>query len=284
MQLFEPTLLLPNEETKRVEALINDFTSRSIIKTTQPVLFTVRSMVLRNKAIRSFKASVIKNVFADLLVCDLAHNKIGDLKPLVNHVGRCLVKLNLSHNEITDEIKQFTFQELHNLEILDLSHNKINSLNRSSFTGLSSLRALDLSHNKLTSFNCCMIPLLKVLNLAHNSFTHIHRDDFVFVLNLVKLVLDFNELTSESLSMDSFRRLSKLEILSLQNNKMRFLDERHFQGLKRLDVLKLGSNLIEEVKDVGIFSSELTKLKLQNNQIKSLDPNLFKKLSNLTVC
>jgi hypothetical protein len=109
LQLFDPSNL--SKPTDQNSSSLNDFKSRSIIKTTRQILFATRSLVVRNRSIRGVKSDEVDvNVFANLISCDLAFNEIVDLNKLLKTM-EWLVDLKLSHNQI-EEIGTSAFQSL----------------------------------------------------------------------------------------------------------------------------------------------------------------------------
>ncbi|XP_018569441.1 toll-like receptor 3 [Anoplophora glabripennis] len=104
--------------------------------------------------------------------------------------------LYLSVNNIEELDPKLQKVVSNDLEILDLSHNKIRSINDEFFLNIYNLRELDLSHNQITSLG----------------------DDSIFqnLNNLEKLDLSFNEL--KTLPNLVFMKLSKLRSLDLGYN------------------------------------------------------------------
>lgn len=128
---------------------------------------------------------------------------------------RSLKSLNLAHNNITKLTNLNIFSNLTNIEILDLSLNKIDEIDEKTFKALTKLKkivlnrneltrlhdtlfqqmpqlvVIDLSHNKLENVpvNALRTPKLKYLNLSDNRFTYLQDNFNLELLNSgVKLV------------------------------------------------------------------------------------------------
>ncbi|XP_056016542.1 toll-like receptor 4 [Ostrea edulis] len=115
-----------------------------------------------------------------ILTFDVSHNFCSHVSPQIFENFRYLKHLNMSHNDLDQDLKKDTegqlFKDLESLEILDLSFNKMYSLpkhilrtskgikyinvrnNRLSYwevsvSGMSNLTLLDLSQNKLVTLD-----------------------------------------------------------------------------------------------------------------------------------
>jgi Leucine-rich repeat (LRR) protein len=118
-------------------------------------------------------------------------SSLHGLEKVAGKVGRIIIELNLSHNEIEKiwaKHFQFYFSMLRRLDLsynkiiflqsgcfdallalvfLDLGHNMIFYL-PPIFSFLLKLERLDLSDNKLTELKKPVLPKLKMINLADN--------------------------------------------------------------------------------------------------------------------
>ncbi|XP_068438251.1 transforming growth factor beta activator LRRC33 [Clinocottus analis] len=131
-----------------------------------------------------------------------------------------LTALDLSENELEDEMVATLLQNLTSLEYLNLSGNVLQRLDETSFRDLHQLKELDLQRNVMYEIDGAFDgnPKLQRLNLAFNyllCLTDFHMTQLV-VLNASYNFIEWF-ITRENLN-DTFQ----LETLDLSNNKMLF--------------------------------------------------------------
>ena len=208
-------------------------------------------------------------------------------------------------------IAEGLFQELHNLEHLNLSENKISFLDHNGhkqgpdiFKGLGKLVKLDLGNNQigtnmherlfqnLTSLKTlelnanqikCIpeklfqdIGRLESLNLCGNHMSVMPQDIFQNFVNLKELNLRHNYI--EKIPDGLFRKLFSLRILNLYDNEIKSISERSFQDLSNLKELRLGHNKVSEF--VYLDNSKLTSI--NENDILTANRVIFKGLISLS--
>ncbi|KAL8595637.1 hypothetical protein ACOMHN_025673 [Nucella lapillus] len=137
--------------------------------------------------------------------------------------------------------------QLVNLKYLDLSYNKLYTVNLAVFLGLENLQTLSLSNNPLTSISVgppsdrqysdlqaldlsfttlavletrvfSVVPGLKKLNLTSTSIHTISLDGFQFTQHLTELFMDGSSV--KTFQSDIFKDLSSLRYISTQNYKL----------------------------------------------------------------
>ena len=135
-----------------------------------------------------------------------------------------LVSLSLSRNFIQN-ITGFCFR-CSSLTRLDLSHNKIDKLSLTSFSGISSLKYLSLRGNRIT-----------VIKLE-------------YLLNVCTLgELDLGQNMIYSIENNAFDRLLQLMILHLDHNRLLHIPARLFRHNKYMHLLNVANNQI--IDDIG---------------------------------
>ncbi|KAL1766035.1 toll-like receptor 13 [Sigmodon hispidus] len=249
-----------------------------------------------------------------LLFLDLAQN--SDLVHLNDSEFEALPslqRLNLNKCQLSF-VSNRTWASLHNLTILDLSHNKFKSFPDFAFSPLKGLKSLFLARNPITELNNLAFSgllSLKELNLAGCWIVTIDRYSFVQFPNLELLDLGANNI--RTLNRGTFRCLKKLSVLILSHNRLEIIEPtafsglaclRHldlvynslsyfhnhvFSGLEKLQVLKLGFNKIKYETTRTLQYPPFMKLKSlqqlglegQQNGIQVVPSNFFQGLSSL---
>ncbi|NXV78198.1 TLR4 protein, partial [Atlantisia rogersi] len=205
-------------------------------------------------------------------------------------------------------VKLSLFKELRVLRITKSKH--LNSF-RQKFEGLSNLEVIDLSENRLSFTRCCSpqfqkCPNLKHLNLSFNSDISV-TGDFTNVKNLLYLDFQYTKLLGPG-SYPVFLSLQKLIYLDISHTRTHVKSQCTFCGLNSLQVLKMAGNSFEDNKLANNFKnlshlhildisscklvhidqrtfdalSELKELNIGNNKLLSFDPVVFKPLQALT--
>lgn len=176
-------------------------------------LSTLESVYLNN----NLTLRLTPNIFAQLNGVQKLYLAYVNLDKLLDHTNKEFLRglsnlkvLDLRENHLTD-IDPEMFAYTPNLSKLDLSGNNL-TLKKSSFSHLSSLMLLDLSHNKLTSLEndiFTSLGKLEILNLYDNLIKDVSREIFNGLGFLRKLCLGRNRI--ESLEPNVFSNLKNLE-------------------------------------------------------------------------
>ncbi len=186
-----------------------------------------------------------------------------------------LVVLNIGYNQLT-KIDSHVFQDLYSLQILDLEHNRIESIADGSFSALSNLHALKLSYNRLVmveTFHFSGLYVINQLFLDHNRIVSIDKRTFENCSNLHDLGLYGNELNEIP---ESITQLHFLKTLDLGGNRIQNVVNASFEGLDQLNTLILSDNEIQNVSRhaFGTLPS-LRVLNLASNRIQHVDKAAF---------
>jgi Leucine-rich repeat (LRR) protein len=225
-----------------------------------------------------------KNTFLpNLEYMDLSQNRLILIKAESFFNIKNLKNLNLSYNKLDLEsefknILHLKGQSL--LETLDLSFNEIKYFESNlTFQYLDSLKYLNLSNNKLKfidSFVFGFLIKLNELNLASNNISFLNASCFFNLRSLKKLSMNFNKINSTDFLKSNKNDLYNLEYLNLEENKIVFINERHFQSYLNLSSLNLNSNPIESIHGNSFMELKLLKtLRLSNTKIDSLFLNSY---------
>ncbi|XP_037969356.2 toll-like receptor 7 [Plutella xylostella] len=224
---------------------------------------------------------------------------------------RELQTLDLGNNNLK-AIPSDVFCPLDNLQVLNLTDNKVKSVDRLGFGKScgSDLLSLDLSSNELKSLSedseIVRLKRLQELRLQHNNITDISGETFNGLISLRILNVSYNSLqylpegtfasTKElreiylnnnllfELARGVFHRLEQLLVLDLSNNQLSsaHVDGGTFVGLIRLVILNLSNNALTRI-DGKTFKDLffLQILDLRNNSIGYIEENTFLPLYNL---
>ncbi|CAO3594149.1 unnamed protein product [Absidia cylindrospora] len=220
-----------------------------------------------NNAISSFKDV---GTLHELKVIHAENNKLKSCQFF--QIMRGLEKLNLRNNRLEDLIFGDSTQ-LDNLEILDVSYNRISHLE--SIERLTELRVLNLEHNDLyfISVNEPMVKL-KALYLSFNCLTVLNGS---FFPDLRTLQLDDNHI-SRLLSMNSIPRLSEISVRN-QCCQLTDFDLQSFAGVR---TLLLAGNVLQRMHTLVDFGA-LEYLELCSTQLESLPCDFSQQAPNITV-
>uniref|UniRef100_UPI00398F1BB0 leucine-rich repeats and immunoglobulin-like domains protein 1 isoform X4 n=1 Tax=Pristiophorus japonicus TaxID=55135 RepID=UPI00398F1BB0 len=167
---------------------------------------------------------------------------------------------------------------------LNLSYNRLASIDPSVFTELPNLREVRLDHNEFTA-----IPEigpasahLVFLYLHHNKIRSIEANHLKFYESLETLDLTYNEITE--VRNNCFPQRLKIKDLYLGNNRISIVEPGTFDNLSSsLQVLRLSKNRISHLP-VKIFKlPHLLHLELNRNRIRLIDGLTFHGLDSLEV-
>ena len=152
---------------------------------------------------------------------------------------------------------------------MDLSKNRLQALNQSSFAAIGNLTHLDLAENELRDINglLTMQMRLEYLNISSNK---LHWFDYAFVPNSLK-VLDIHDNQIDSVeNYYSLRDGFQLEFLDASRNRIRALGV--LSLLPSLETIILENNKISDIGHNTFLNKEnLTLVNLKNNEISVLN-------------
>jgi Leucine-rich repeat (LRR) protein len=202
----------------------------------------MNNILRANLLIITLLALNISSLFAaersyKLSVADLIRNK--EL-PEVDAQGT----LNLSKKNLTSLEGLNLIKNKEKIININLTNNKIHSLNNKDFAGFLQVTHIDFSHNEIKT-----IP----------------KNAFKYLKSLQVLALDNNEI--KTLSHGMLKGLDQLMYLFLHNNQIKIISEGIFNDAPHLKQINLGNNLIEKI-DPKAFEGfvKLSEINLRNNE------------------
>ncbi|XP_049883851.1 carboxypeptidase N subunit 2-like [Pectinophora gossypiella] len=188
---------------------------------------------------------------------DLSFNPLGSLTKIA---PLPIQHLTLSSCEI-ESIQGRSFSKLADLVTLDLSYNKIVSLDRQVFEGPT------IPGQEPQPF-----AKMRTLNLSHNELHALPQDLFIALPELTTLDLSGNPLRYiDQVTMAAVTMLTKLKELNLSSCELETLPEGLFRRQRRLERLDLSANLFTSVPATLGETANLVYLRLDENPFASLD-------------
>ncbi|XP_050671038.1 leucine-rich repeat-containing G-protein coupled receptor 5-like [Leptidea sinapis] len=232
-----------------------------------------------------------------LLHFDCSDRGLSELPDQLNYKAQALILANNNFVSFPKQIEKFT-----ELEILDLSGNRLSQAPPSYLEDISSLKVLNLSNNNYDSwlYNDAKFNFKK-LDLSKNKINKIEDDAFANVMKLSFLDLSENRLydiqpgifsqasslNTLILSRNYFSKVPKFESQSLRNLhlsncQIMTLEQDSLAALNSLLVIDLSMNQLERIPD-SLASATLQELDFSYNEIFELTDLTFSSLPHLAV-
>lgn len=236
----------------------------------------------------------------------VAHAKLDRVGgELLGGMG-ALHTLTLEHNNIK-VLPPVMFAATPELRHLSLAHNSLLTLEAASLAGLDHLVTLDLDHNGLDQLGPASfprLPCLAMLRLLANPLAHVFPFTFSNV-NVTETLVMGSLLVAAEVHEDTFRSLSDLTTLRLENTSLTSLSRALLDGMPRLSHLTLHGYVpvidydtftatpllrsltlshcrLEKLSQDAFFGlRELRYLDLSHNQLVRLHPGTFDHLASL---
>ncbi|KAK3598959.1 hypothetical protein CHS0354_024631 [Potamilus streckersoni] len=189
-----------------------------------------------------------------------------NLTSLGNNTFVNMANLKMLHLETLPSLKTVptAIQNLQTLMILTIHKTSISHLDENSFKGLTKLESLDLSKNHLMCFD-------------HATFTDIHE-------TLKYLDLSLNELSESSLSLLTAIKWINLRTLKLSQNPITNLNEGFFYNMSTLQILILNQCKLRKLQNTTFAGLEhLNALDISMNEIGDVEVGSFLPTPNLTI-
>uniref|UniRef100_A0A182M164 LRRCT domain-containing protein n=1 Tax=Anopheles culicifacies TaxID=139723 RepID=A0A182M164_9DIPT len=202
---------------------------------------------------------------------------------------RGLKRLDLSENRI-DSIEPDAFTDVgHSLVTLRASHGLGSQLvvfPIEAFRKLTALEALDLSNNRLkavgdTSFH--MLRNLVSLELHDNQIDMLAKGTFQADIHTKLMMISLSYNNIKQLFTHTFVDLEELEALLLEDNRIETIEKRAFMNLSNLKLINLRGNRLSKIADEAFQNlPELEKLDLAYNSLSSFDFMFLDQVGSLT--
>lgn len=247
--------------------------------------------------------------YKEIILQYMASGQSGDYPNVINEQQTEILKL--IDSTLTDGQLQNIFQTKNfiRLRLLDVSGNRIETLDREAFRNsvllttlnlarneiaqikgdvfkdLHELNELVLSNNKLSDFSAGVdifsgLKKLTHLDLSNNTLMNIERHMFYGLEGLIEINMSYNRLFI--LPYQVFEIMHSIEVVDLSHNLlMSFLDN-FFIHNGRLKVLQLHHNRMAKINKNSLYGlKELHTLDLSYNELLTVDRNAFDTLDGL---
>ena len=235
-------------------------------------------------------SGVLANInlsFSSLDYLDLSRNQIVEIKDDCFRASSELQVLNLSNNKLGSVLDPDLYG-LTTLSSLFLSNNEIDLISGGAFKSCSNLQVLDLSSNKIRDLNVgtfrgAVRNTLRELYLSHNQLTSVPTAALQNIKHLTVLDLSENHLKI-LLAKDFWNINSDLQELRLRGCGLYSLAEDAFKGLNLLLKLDLSNNGLHEVPGQSFqHLPRLEELQIGRNKIETFRSSDFSFLKNMKV-
>eukprot|EP00026_Physarum_polycephalum_P003885 Phypoly_transcript_03901.p1 GENE.Phypoly_transcript_03901~~Phypoly_transcript_03901.p1 ORF type:complete len:680 (+),score=103.77 Phypoly_transcript_03901:146-2185(+) len=225
-------------------------------------LVNLESLNLCWNRINHIPASIIN--MTSLRRLNLSNNNLEYIPSELGQMTK-LKRLNFSENKL--RTIPDSLGELANLERLILARNSLTQISPKVFENLKNLQLADLQHNKLTDLPPSIAQQnLRELIANNNLLEQVPENVGTNLPRLKKLSLHENRLTTLP---SELRGLSSLKYLSLSGNYLEHIPSA-IGTLCNLRVLQLSHNKLQELPGSVMFMRKLRKVELQSNQFTSL--------------
>lgn len=172
--------------------------------------------------------------------------------------------MDFSYNQLNN-IPVRIFDDLDDIEIINLSKNNLNTIDFNVFSKRENLKAINLSSNLIDSiipfsnFVSCNFYNMKSLSLQSNQLKNTEFDTFSDLPALEILILNDNCLSK--IEKYTFARLRTLKILHLNKNRIQSIESSSFDDLESLEMLALHDNYLskESVDENAFFKLKSLK-------------------------
>ena len=180
----------------------------------------------------------------------ITHNQIESLPEGLKQL--IINKNSFANNTIGNSL----FKKLSILEFLDLTDNKIRTINLNAFTGLNNLITLKLSQNNIFKIEKNSFSLFSLLNLElkNNSIERIESFSFTNTKNLKTLDLSMNKLTI--IQANVFNDMTELVHLNLKYNEITNVEKNSLNGLKKLNDFNMDKQMKGKIRQISFKSNE----------------------------
>ncbi|ELT95554.1 hypothetical protein CAPTEDRAFT_222459 [Capitella teleta] len=216
---------------------------------------------------------------------DLSHNNIEQIgNSLRMKIYTFIAVVMVTNHEYCDETHKHLADLLpSSLTKLDLSFNRISSVDDSAFSSLTSLADLFVLNNRLTELEGILkqLPNLVLLDASHNQISSVPESAFAASIHLAQL-----KLTNNSLDWFVFQSINQipslLKTLDLTENPLQYIPYMSMSNLFGLEFIKMTRCQISTMDSNAFLGlNGLLQLDISGNHITNIKREMFQTLESL---
>ncbi|CAL8085006.1 unnamed protein product [Orchesella dallaii] len=204
-------------------------------------------------------------------------------KPTFSALGGKLARLDLHGNQLKT-IPKDAFQNLKNLEYLDVAWNLFDKLDPGYFFHLSKLTWFNASHNEIPEFKRGAFArngFLRVIYLTHNKMTKLDAAAFRGMRLLTRLYLNDNQIGE--VGRGAFNSLQRIKTIDISRNKLKLVDYQMFMKLPFAEEVLMAENEITRIKQGAFQELAYCVVNMSHNQISVVEKQSFENCVNMTI-
>ncbi|XP_055589039.1 toll-like receptor 13, partial [Uranotaenia lowii] len=212
---------------------------------------------------------------------DLARNRIKKVDYQMFFQLNYAEIINLAENEII-EIQKDAFKDLY-LTHINISYNRLETIEPKSFINCANMTVLDLSHNLIKSIPRTAFDETTYASewiLTHNLLTNMSQIPLANMTGLRVLNVSFNNIVE--IPKNTFPKLYELHTIDMSNNNISFIYNAVFQNLLSMRNLNLSYNALEKIGP-SMFGTlpTLLDLDMSHNSLKDITRGALAKISGV---
>jgi len=208
-------------------------------------LHNLKELIITNNELKNVTYKMLKGL-TNLTDLFIDSNEIESIDADAFRDLTKLTKLYMYKNNITDVAS--IFQDLKQLEILNLSSNKLEKINEKTFKGCTELQEIDLENNQIYAMEFKDLTKLTKLVISYNRNHSINSRCFSNLPSITEIILKYNKI--ERLETNAFKDLTSLEKIDLSFNKIKTIDPEAiglYKDLVKIEKIILSGNQIEKI-------------------------------------
>ena len=248
-------------------------------------LLRLEHMDLSSNEITTLHSYILNEYWPQLKTLSLKNNFVRHVESSQESNFKCSLNyFDLSNNQI-NSLPPKMLHKCHNLKTVNMANNTLTVLDSGFFDNLKRLERLDLSGNRLATLTGRQtrdLINLVTLDLSNNQISLLVESSMTFESMASTLqILKLNNNRLKTIEAKVFNSLANLKELDLSYNELALIDKQTLNGLTRLTHLVLAQNDINSLHEEAFnFVPEILVLDLSHNKLRQ-SPGALKSLTKL---